>query len=167
VEIRDGSVIGDVRELYLLPPSSGRSNVKISDGDLKYNYNGSGANGFESRYLGYTQGASISKVDLSDVNELQVDVSNLKLGEMKSTTFTLQLNMKDSSGLESSVVQVVDQKGTYTFDKNAFIGNQPGETLDFANITGIWLGGDFRITSRESSQRSIIMKPLRFHRSST
>ncbi len=160
VNVVNGTVIGDVRQVFLPPPTNQPSQVLINDGKLRYEYNGAGSNGFVVRWLDYvTTGTSTVKiVDLSDVEKFTVDIPMLNISN--GGTFTLQMNVKDISGIESSVIELVTAPKTAIFDKSSFIGNEPGQRPDFSNITGIWLGGDFRAGSG-----NITMHPLRFVRS--
>nr|QBK91718.1 MAG: hypothetical protein LCPAC304_00440 [Pithovirus LCPAC304] len=171
VNVSNGTVLGDVRQIFLPPPTNQPSQVLINDGKLRYEYTGDGSNGFEARWLDYvttrTQkhsgteffGTSTVKVvDLGDVETFTVDISALNLSN--GGTFTLQMNVKDISGIESSVIDIVTSPKTAMFNKNSFIGNEPGQRPDFSNITGIWLGGDFR-----AGGGNITMHPLRFVRS--
>lgn len=160
VKTTDGSILGDVRQVFLPPPTQQPSRVLITDGKLRYEYNGSGANGFEVRWLDYvtTDTSSIKSVDLSDLERFTVDISSIKFTN-NANTFTLQLNVKDEEGLESSVVDVLNSSKVVSFDKSSFIGNKPGQVPDFSKITGIWLGGDFR-----TSGGNVTLGPLMFVR---
>lgn len=144
VKTEDGSIIGGIRQLFVSPPTTDPSQVIINRGGLYYEYKGDGANGFEVRWLDYIteDKPDIESIDLSDVKSFDVDVKSLKLSP--GATFTMQMNVKDLEGVESSVVSVVDSLKTVKFDSSSFIGNEPGQRPDFSKISGMWLGGDFR-----------------------
>lgn len=144
VKTGDGSIIGGVRQLFVSPPTTDPSQVIINRSDLYYEYEGEGANGFEVRWLDYItdDNPDIQSVDLSDIKSFDVDVYSLTLSP--GTTFTMQMNIKDLEGVEGSVISVVDSLKTVSFDRRSFLGNEPGQKPNFSEISGIWLGGDFR-----------------------
>jgi len=140
----DNSIIGGVRQLFVSPPTTDPSQVIINRADLYYEYRGEGANGFEVRWLNYIteDKPDIKSIDLSDVRSFDVAVKRLKLSP--GATFTMQMNVKDLEGVESSVVSIVDSLKTVKFNSSSFLGNEPGQRPDFSKISGMWLGGDFR-----------------------
>ena len=166
IKATDGSILGEARQVFLPPPVGEPSTLKIDNGQTKYTYRGIGANGFEIRWLGYTNHSTINVIDLSNIQKLTVDVTNLELANI-DTTFTLQLNVLDQQGLESSVVDIIKGSKTAVFDKSSFIGNEPGQRIDWSKVTGIWMGGDFRTTNSEGTSNiqqggNVTLKPLTF-----
>lgn len=167
IKATDGSILGESRQIFLSPPTEKPSMITIDDGTVKYTYRGVGSNGFEIRWLGYTNQSTLSAVDLSDVQKFAVDVEELDLIN-EDTTFTLQMNVLDQKGLESSVVDIVKNPKTVTFDQQMFIGNEPGQRIDFSKVVGMWLGGDFRTSNSPQSvgilQKggTVRLKPLAF-----
>lgn len=169
IKATDGSILGESRQVFLPPPTGEPSMLRVDDGSVKYTYHGVGSNGFEVRWLGYTNQSTVPAVDLSDVQKFTVDVEELDFIN-KDTTFTLQMNVLDQEGLESSVVYIVKTPKTATFDRQSFIGNEPGQRIDFSKVVGIWLGGDFRTANSQftgSLQKggTVTLKPLTFVRS--
>ena len=168
IKATNGTILGEARQVFLPPPVNEPSTLKIDSGETKYVYRGNGANGFEIRWLGYTNDSTIDVFDLSDLQRLTVDVMNLELAN-SNTTFTLQVNVLDQQGLESSVVDIIKETKTAAFDRNSFIGNEPGQRIDWSKITGIWMGGDFRTTNTDNTSSlkqggSVTLKPLTFIR---
>lgn len=161
VKTTDGSILGDIRQVFLPPPTLQPSQILITDGKLRYEYNGTGANGFEVRWLDYvTKGTpTVKSVDLSDLERFTVDVSSINFGNT-TNTFTLQLNVKDEEGLESSAIDVLTSPKVVSFDKSSFVGTRP-KPPDFSKISGIWLGGDFR-----AGGGNVTLGPMMFVRSS-
>lgn len=161
IKASDDSILGDYRQLFLTPPQTKPSNALISDGVLKYEYEGNNSNGFEVRWLSYVHSNPEKLVvNLKDVEKFNVEVSSLNLHDSQGT-FTLQMNVVDANGLESSVVSIVHSPKTVSFDQSSFIGNEPGQRPDFSRIVGVWLGGDFRNTGGK-----IVIHPLTFIQSS-
>jgi len=169
IKATDGSILGESRQIFLSPPTKQPSMIRVDDGTVKYTYRGVGSNGFEIRWLGYTNQSTLSAVDLSDVQKFAVDVEELDFIN-EDTTFTLQMNVLDQEGLESSVVDIVKDPKTVTFDQQMFIGNEPGQRIDFSKVVGIWLGGDFRTANSQpigilQKGGTVTLKPLAFIRS--
>ena len=169
IKATDGSILGEARQVFLTPPTKEPAMVRVGDGSVKYTYRGEGSNGFELRWLGYTNHSTVPIVDLSDLQKFTVEVSELDFIN-ENTTFTLQLNVSDKEGLESSVVDIVKGPKTATFDRDLFIGNEPGQHIDFANVTAIWMGGDFRTVNAQGEDSltrggNVTLKPLTFVRS--
>lgn len=144
VKVTNGSIIGDVRQIFIVPPTTSSSQVIINNNSLYYEYKGNQANGFEVRWLDYVtrESSSVQSINLENVNFFDVDVEDLNLGP--ETTFTIQMNIKDAEGIESSVVGIIDSPGLVRFRKSSFLGDGPNQKPDFTKITGIWFGGDFR-----------------------
>jgi len=168
IKATDGSILGEARQIFLPPPIDEPSMLRIDRGETKYIYRGIGANGFEIRWLGYTNESTINVFDLSDLQNLTVDVTDLELIN-PDATFTLQINVLDQQGLESSVVDVIRGPKTAVFDRSSFMRNESGQKIDWSKISGIWMGGDFRTTSIEEANNfekggSVTLKPLIFIR---
>lgn len=144
VRTSDGSIVGDVRQIFVVPPTTASAQVIVNNSSLYYEYKGDKANGFEVRWLNYvTKGSpTVKSIDLGDVDSFDVDVESLNLDP--GATFTMQMNVKDVEGLESSVVSIVDSTRVVKFRKSSFLGDGPNERPDFTQISGMWLGGDFR-----------------------
>lgn len=147
LKVNNGTVVGGARQVVLVPPVDSSSQVVINRGELYYEYGGTGANGFEVRWLDFITEDKpvVSPINLSDVNSFDVDVKRLDFAS--GDTFTLQMNILDEDGVESSVVEIVDSPKKVQFLKENFLVSTTGERPDFSKITGIWLGGDFRASS--------------------
>lgn len=161
VRSTDESIVGNERQLFLAPPEDKPSSLLVNNKTLRYEYSGTKSNGFETRWLDYITDTTdaFPIIDLSDVDHFAIDISSLKLNP-SNASFTLQMNVKDASGVESSVVvEKIETPETIVIDTRSFIGNDPGKRPDFGSITGVWLGGDFK-----DGGGNVVLGPLMFVR---
>lgn len=147
VSTSNGTIVGGTRQVFLTPPVNSSSQVVINRGELYYEYKDTRANGFEVRWLDYItkDKPTVKPINLSKINSFSVNIE--KLDFTSGNTFTLQMDVLDVNGVEGSVVNIVNSPQEVQFSKRNFLGNGPGQRLDFSQIVGIWLGGDFRASS--------------------
>lgn len=155
VSTSNGTIVGGTRQVFLTPPVNSSSQVVINRGELYYEYKDTRANGFEVRWLDYItkDKPTVKPINLSKIDSFSVNIQ--KLDFASGNKFTLQMDVLDANGVEGSVVNIVNSPQEVQFAKRNFLGNGPGQRLDFSQIVGIWLGGDFR-----SSSGQIILGPL-------